>query len=115
MSIWLQNFASIEPRTSLVKFDHLAEKSEKDSISNLSTKEVTAVRVDRRCRTGVEVVVSSVLCATKKGFDVPSEQRLIEALRRLRPKLGPTLHIFAWIIVVRILRLAKKKTRLLLT
>ena len=89
-------------------------KSEKDSISNLSTKEVTAVRVDRRCRTGVEVVVSSVLCATKKGFDVPSEQRLIEALRRLRPELGPTLHIFAWIIVVRILRLAKK-TRLLLT
>ena len=35
MSIWLQNFASLQPRTSPVKFDHLAEKSEKDTVSNL--------------------------------------------------------------------------------
>ena len=37
-NIFLQNLASIQKRTSLIKFDHLAEKSEKGSISNLSTK-----------------------------------------------------------------------------
>ena len=38
MSIWLQNFASIQPRTSPVEFDHFAEKSEKDTVSNLAPK-----------------------------------------------------------------------------
>ena len=38
MNIWLQKSALIQKRTSLRKFDHLAEKSEKDSIANLSTK-----------------------------------------------------------------------------
>ena len=37
-NIFLQNLASIEKRTSPIKFAHLAEKSEKISISNLSTK-----------------------------------------------------------------------------
>ena len=37
-NIFLQNLASIQKRTSPVKFAHLAEKSEKGSISNLSTK-----------------------------------------------------------------------------
>ena len=37
-NIFLQNLASIQKRTSLIKFAHLAEKSEKGSISNLSTK-----------------------------------------------------------------------------
>ena len=37
-NIYLQNLASIQKRTSPVKFAHLAEKSGKDSISNLSTK-----------------------------------------------------------------------------
>ena len=41
-NIFLQNLASIQQRTSLIKFDHLTEKSEKGSISNLSTKCVTA-------------------------------------------------------------------------
>ena len=37
--IYLQNLASIQKRTSPVKFGHLAEKSEnRGSISNLSTK-----------------------------------------------------------------------------
>ena len=36
--ILLQNLASIQKRTSPIKFDHLAEKSDKGSISNLSTK-----------------------------------------------------------------------------
>ena len=37
-NILLQNLASIQKRTSPVKFAHLAEKSGKGSISNLSTK-----------------------------------------------------------------------------
>ena len=37
-NIYLQNLASIQPRTSPIKFVHLAEKSENGSISNLSTK-----------------------------------------------------------------------------
>ena len=37
-NIFLQNLASIQKRTSPIKFAHLAEKSEKGSISNLSTK-----------------------------------------------------------------------------
>ena len=37
-NIFLQNLASIQKRTSPIQFAHLAEKSEKSSISNLSTK-----------------------------------------------------------------------------
>ena len=37
-NIFLQNLASIQKRTSRMKFAHLAEKSGKGSISNLSTK-----------------------------------------------------------------------------
>ena len=37
-NIYLQNLASIQPRTSPLEFDHLAEKSENGSSSNLSTK-----------------------------------------------------------------------------
>ena len=37
-NIFLQNLASIQKRTSPVKFANLAEKSGKGSISNLSTK-----------------------------------------------------------------------------
>ena len=41
-NIYLQNLASIQKRTSPVKFAHLAEKSGKGSISNLSTKALGA-------------------------------------------------------------------------
>ena len=37
-NIFLQKLASIQKRTSPIKFAHLAEKSQKGSISNLSTK-----------------------------------------------------------------------------
>ena len=37
-NIFLQNLASIQKRTSPIHFDHLAEKSDRSSISNLSTK-----------------------------------------------------------------------------
>ena len=43
-NIYLQNLASIQKRTSPVKFAHLAEKSGKGSISNLSTKDATVAR-----------------------------------------------------------------------
>ena len=42
-NIYLQNLASIQKRTSPVEFAHLAEKSGKSSISNLSTKAKTIV------------------------------------------------------------------------
>ena len=42
-NIFLQNSASIQKRPSPVKFAHLAEKSRKGSISNLSTKVATSV------------------------------------------------------------------------
>ena len=42
-NIFLQNLASIQKRTSPMKFAHLAEESEKGSISNLSTKVVASV------------------------------------------------------------------------
>ena len=38
MSIWSQRSALIQRRTSPLKFDDLAEKSEKSSVSNFSTK-----------------------------------------------------------------------------
>ena len=41
-NIFLQNLASIQKRTSPLEFAHLAEKSGKSSISNLSTKVRTA-------------------------------------------------------------------------
>ena len=37
-NIYLQNLASIQKRTSPIKFAHFSEKSEKGSISNLSTE-----------------------------------------------------------------------------
>ena len=43
MSLWLQKSASIQERTSPLKFAPLAEKSEQGSISNLSTKVGAAV------------------------------------------------------------------------
>ena len=49
-NILLQNLASIQKRTSPVKFAHLAEKSGKGSISNLSTKVGGGVEVRPRPR-----------------------------------------------------------------
>ena len=48
-NIYLQNLASIQKRTSPVKFAHLAEKSGKGSISNLSTKVNFDCDSDSRC------------------------------------------------------------------
>ena len=47
-NIYLQNLASIQKRTSPLKFAHLAEKSEKGSTSNLSTKVIGALTLSAR-------------------------------------------------------------------
>ena len=47
-SIYMQKSASIQARTSPIKFAHLAEKSEKGSIANLSTKVPGRTRADPR-------------------------------------------------------------------
>ena len=44
---YLQNLASIQERTSPIKFAHVAEKSENGSISNLSTKPRAGARRPR--------------------------------------------------------------------
>ena len=44
--------ASIQKRTSPVKFDDLAEKSENGSTSNLSTKVKSIVELDASCKAG---------------------------------------------------------------
>ena len=54
-NIFLQNLASVQKRTSPIKFAQLDEKSEKGSISNLSTKlgtreETRTRRARARCR-----------------------------------------------------------------
>ena len=63
-NIFLQNLASIQQRTSLIKFDHLAEKSENGSISNLSTKVPPA-------QPGVEEDVASAANAVLSAVDAP--------------------------------------------
>ena len=53
-NIYLQNLASIQKRTSPVKFAHLAEKSGKGSISNLSTKVLGPLTAGAEEREGAE-------------------------------------------------------------
>ena len=48
-NIFLQALASIKKRTSPIRFDHLADKSEKGSISNLSTKAAGGAAYPIRC------------------------------------------------------------------
>ena len=50
-NIYLQNLASIQKRTSPVKFAHLAEKSGKGSISNLSIKALAGWRASQGAST----------------------------------------------------------------
>ena len=61
-NIYLQNLASIQKRTSPVKFAHLAEKSEKCSISNLSTKAPTPAAGNVEMNLGPDLN-STALCS----------------------------------------------------
>ena len=60
-NIFLQNLASIQKRTSPIKFAHLAEKSENGSISNLSTKVAADARVHE------DRAAPLVLCVKVRG------------------------------------------------
>ena len=53
-NILLQNLASIQKKTSPLKFAHLAEKSEKGSISNLSTKAGTGFVIGHEKPSSIE-------------------------------------------------------------
>ena len=60
MSIYLQNFMPIQPRTSLLKFGHLAAKSGKSTVLYLSTKLCHAARcTDDRTAAGGATMSSS--------------------------------------------------------
>ena len=67
-NIFLQNLASIQKRTSLMKFDHLDQKSKYGSISNLPTKGA-AVAVQAGLR---EQLVEA------RGVDVRQEHVLLD-------------------------------------
>ena len=78
-NILLQNLASIQKRTSPIKFAHLAEKSENGSISNLSTKLETRGPIVLRNEAVVVVVEEpprlvgvrdGVVCPLVERFDI---------------------------------------------
>ena len=59
-NIFLQALASIQKRTSPIRFDHLADKSEKGSISNLSTKaQALVARAAPAMATGISGKISA--------------------------------------------------------
>ena len=73
-NIFLQNLASIQKRTSLINFANFAEKSEKGSISNLSTKVRPRAR-RRRNRRGVPAGGER----RERAGHVPLQQQVLEA------------------------------------
>ena len=89
-NIYLQNLASIQKRTSPVKFAHLAEKSGKGSISNLSTK----VRTD-----ALEQVRVPGLASTQEAppFLAQAPQLLSNLTKQIRsfvPRLNDQIQTF---------------------
>ena len=68
-NIYLQNLASIQKRTSPVKFAHLAEKSGKGSISNLSTK-VSPLRGGVGWSAGARAHARRAAAALVERFDI---------------------------------------------
>ena len=66
-NIFLQNVASIQQNTSLIKFAHLAEKSEHGSVSNLSTKSGT-----RRAGSRASLACRSTVPRLQKRIERPS-------------------------------------------
>ena len=62
MRRWTQKSALIQLRTSLLKFDDLAENSERSSVSNFSTKGLTALRPRPGTSTCQRSAAASNLC-----------------------------------------------------
>ena len=77
-NILLQNLASIQKRTSPIKFAHLAEKSEKGSISNLSTKAEADLASD--------VMLRPVRSASRSAPGPCRDAKFLEFLE-VRPRL----------------------------
>ena len=69
-NIYLQILASIQKRTSPIKFAHMAEKSEKSSISNLSTKVLSCLG-NRRGEPKVVAEGTALLLKAMKRHQVP--------------------------------------------
>ena len=85
--ILLQNLASIQKRTSLIKFAHLAEKSEKGSISNLATKVLPAGRaLDPPHRLALRGEAGRAVRPRRGHLQIPEEQR---AVLDIHSGLGP--------------------------
>ena len=74
-NILLQNLASIQKRTSPVKFAHSAEKSGKGSISNLSTKDYGAPGASRRHGAHGREQELSRACREQRCLFGPGEQK----------------------------------------
>ena len=76
-NIYLQNLASIQKITSPRKFAHLAEKSENDSISNLSTKVFETsgahMKIKHKDKHGLFVNKSVDIVAPHVNFSADSE------------------------------------------
>ena len=68
-NILLQNLASIQKRTSPIKFVHSAEESEKGSISNLSTKVRAATK--RSTRAGPKALSGSAWSSASSVASLP--------------------------------------------
>ena len=77
--ILLQKLASIQKRTSPVKFAHLAEKSGKGSISNLSTK----------ARTRLLALRCPPVRMTRAAYVHPNSIRTLSALGKLSESHSP--------------------------
>ena len=76
MRIWTQKSASIQKRTSPLKFDNFAEKSEKDTVSYLSSKVNTIAVFGASGRTGSEVVLQALERGEKVSCLVRDRTRL---------------------------------------
>ena len=93
-NIYLQNLASIQKRTSPVKYAHLAEKSGKGSISNLSTKARAAPPIPATgCAASARLepfdfaedfqmdIVQGVICTEIRSFRIINKSDVISAAR----------------------------------
>ena len=90
-SIFLQNLASIQKRTSPIKFDHLAEKSEYGSISNLSTKRSTRLSRGVPSRPGPRI---GGPFGDRSGSEFRSEVDEFQKLIKLRSEFRSELDEF---------------------
>ena len=88
-NIFLQNLASIQKRTSPLKFAHLAEKSEKNSISNLSTKvRAAAAAAAARAQGGYFFPVAIGCQSVEGSHGLPASDPSIGAGVHLGSELG---------------------------